>query len=491
MHLELEKLINIAIQDGILNERERQILISKARALGIDEHEFEMTLEGVMSKLQNNNDGLTKNSQIVKCPNCGGLLASLSNVCEFCGFVVNKTTQNGISLEESIKRLENLTVEIKSYPKPTLGKYLLIVLASYLTCGLYLIIHFFVKSKNGSFANLEARCTQQTRLIDTYFGSDSKVKELLALISADIERIKKERKKSNRIAVIGALSIFVFLLIIGFFSEKNEEQKAQENIKIEKKVLSQIDSLILIKNYDQAIIKTNELLLEKDIIQKKSEIQLFQLKMKIDNVIPMIKEQKFEEAALALSQITWNRIENKENADELSNFKKYLDYKKAANEQLPEKNRIIIEDISSLKQSFIPNDSIILAKEAEYKQLKQNAQSLSDSAVGIVGHNKNKYSFSSSNRAKELYRLMHEETDFYIENMEFRKALRTANELYELMQKYPDTPTKDREFDKIIDTIVKSLISDNKYDEAKKYCIEFKSEILKDKTMRNIKQLQN
>ena len=66
MHLELEKLINIAIQDGILNERERQILISKARALGIDEHEFEMTLEGVMSKLQNNNDGLTKNSQIVR-----------------------------------------------------------------------------------------------------------------------------------------------------------------------------------------------------------------------------------------------------------------------------------------------------------------------------------------------------------------------------------------------------------------------------------------
>ena len=41
----LEKLINAALADGELTEKEKQILFKKAEALGIDLDEFEMVLE--------------------------------------------------------------------------------------------------------------------------------------------------------------------------------------------------------------------------------------------------------------------------------------------------------------------------------------------------------------------------------------------------------------------------------------------------------------
>ena len=42
---EVEKLIEMALLDGDLTERERQILLSKAEAMGINLAEFEMVLE--------------------------------------------------------------------------------------------------------------------------------------------------------------------------------------------------------------------------------------------------------------------------------------------------------------------------------------------------------------------------------------------------------------------------------------------------------------
>jgi uncharacterized tellurite resistance protein B-like protein len=42
---QLEKLIEMALLDGVLTEKEKQVLFKKAEALGIDLDEFEMVLE--------------------------------------------------------------------------------------------------------------------------------------------------------------------------------------------------------------------------------------------------------------------------------------------------------------------------------------------------------------------------------------------------------------------------------------------------------------
>ena len=43
--IKLEELIRFAMQDGVVNEKERAILIKKAESLGIDPDEFEMVLD--------------------------------------------------------------------------------------------------------------------------------------------------------------------------------------------------------------------------------------------------------------------------------------------------------------------------------------------------------------------------------------------------------------------------------------------------------------
>lgn len=45
---ELEKIVKIALKDGIITEKEREIIFKKAESLGIDEFEAEMIMEGML-----------------------------------------------------------------------------------------------------------------------------------------------------------------------------------------------------------------------------------------------------------------------------------------------------------------------------------------------------------------------------------------------------------------------------------------------------------
>jgi len=96
----LEKLIELALIDGTLNEKEKQILIRNARELGIDEDEFEMVLEARLFQKQKeiptqfksenseprnvSNDPKPNTNQ--KCTSCGGVLEILNASCPYCGF---------------------------------------------------------------------------------------------------------------------------------------------------------------------------------------------------------------------------------------------------------------------------------------------------------------------------------------------------------------------------------------------------------------------
>jgi len=51
MHAEIIKLVDIALNDGVLTDKEREILLRKANSLGLDLDEFEMYLENRLGKL--------------------------------------------------------------------------------------------------------------------------------------------------------------------------------------------------------------------------------------------------------------------------------------------------------------------------------------------------------------------------------------------------------------------------------------------------------
>lgn len=52
MHPDLEKLISLALADGVVSEKEREIILRKAEKLDLDVDEVEMYLEGQISKKQ-------------------------------------------------------------------------------------------------------------------------------------------------------------------------------------------------------------------------------------------------------------------------------------------------------------------------------------------------------------------------------------------------------------------------------------------------------
>lgn len=110
MHADLEKLLNIALEDGIFSEKEREILFRKAEKLGVDIDEFEMELEGRLSKIKPNNQQTQNKTTLetMKCPNCGSEIPSFSIKCEYCGFEIKNIKANN-----SITKLFEMLNEVE------------------------------------------------------------------------------------------------------------------------------------------------------------------------------------------------------------------------------------------------------------------------------------------------------------------------------------------------------------------------------------------
>jgi hypothetical protein len=93
---QIENLINLALADGELSEKEKQILFKKAEAAGIDLDEFEMVLDAKLFEKQQlikpaapvptaaapKSD---KFGDVKKCPACGAIAQSFQTKCSDCG----------------------------------------------------------------------------------------------------------------------------------------------------------------------------------------------------------------------------------------------------------------------------------------------------------------------------------------------------------------------------------------------------------------------
>lgn len=94
---QLENLIDAALADGVLTEKEKQILFKKAQAMDIDLDEFEMVLDARLVELkkkeareaeqyqiemekakaaQKSAPKSNKYGDIRKCPSCGAMVES-------------------------------------------------------------------------------------------------------------------------------------------------------------------------------------------------------------------------------------------------------------------------------------------------------------------------------------------------------------------------------------------------------------------------------
>lgn len=127
---QLEKLIDLALADGVLEENEKQVLFKKAEAMGVDLAEFEMVLNARLYEKSHTSarggasPSSSKFGDIKKCPACGAMIKSFTAICPECGFEFqNVGTNQGI--ERLFQMLNDIEARAKdeSAPKSIGGAY--------------------------------------------------------------------------------------------------------------------------------------------------------------------------------------------------------------------------------------------------------------------------------------------------------------------------------------------------------------------------------
>ena len=110
----IEQLIKAALTDGVLTEKEKQILFKRAQEQGIDLDEFEMVLDARLvefQKMEKEKMGKSapksnKFGDVRKCPVCGALVPALAVSCVECGYEFT-----GIEASSSAQKLAKLIAD--------------------------------------------------------------------------------------------------------------------------------------------------------------------------------------------------------------------------------------------------------------------------------------------------------------------------------------------------------------------------------------------
>lgn len=127
----IENLIKAALADGVLTEKEKQILFKNAQAEGIDLDEFEMVLDARLVELEKAEKEKAAKSApksdkygtVRKCPACGAIVGAFKGVCPECGFeftevdanLSSKKLYDALSKEHEIKKKQEI---IETFPLP-------------------------------------------------------------------------------------------------------------------------------------------------------------------------------------------------------------------------------------------------------------------------------------------------------------------------------------------------------------------------------------
>lgn len=129
MNPELERLIDFALADGILTDKEKEILYKKAKELNVDIDEFEMILDGKLhvkqKELKQESDikatpinppplqqQSSKEGDLKKCPACGATVQAFKSKCSDCGHEF-RNVQVAKSVKELNKHLQDAANKIR------------------------------------------------------------------------------------------------------------------------------------------------------------------------------------------------------------------------------------------------------------------------------------------------------------------------------------------------------------------------------------------
>lgn len=217
MNPELEKLVEYALSDGYISDKDREVLFRKAQHLGFDTDELEMILEG---KLYEQNK---KKPQPNKCPGCGEILKGISKVCPSCDYVLDTSSKGSTeTLDVSMKKIDNSILGLSYVPTPGASDVFKATILSLITLGLYIIYKKVIKKESlfdanrKGFDSIALMTTTQINQLRQKYGADRQINDYLDNATRQIIDLTKKRDTAS--IKIGALSFGLAALIIYIFS---------------------------------------------------------------------------------------------------------------------------------------------------------------------------------------------------------------------------------------------------------------------------------
>lgn len=234
---ELEGLIDAALADGELTEKEKQILFKKAQAMGVDLDEFEMVLDARLVKYKkaeaekaaSSAPKSNKLGDVKKCPACGAMVQSYQGVCPECGYAFE-----GVDANSSVKELSSLLQReadqgkmekiIDNYPIP-MEKAALLAFVTWLRPQSTDDKNPLSKTYNKKYAE----CINKIRVS---FSTDKELQSFIAYYQEDEKKIKKQNiiklTLKNKWFWIGIGILIILLLFLAPSPTKKIEKALKE-----------------------------------------------------------------------------------------------------------------------------------------------------------------------------------------------------------------------------------------------------------------------
>ena len=160
---ELDDLIKEYLTDGIISAKERQVLLNKAQALGLNVDEVDLYIDAQQQKADQAVAAAVNKRRGKTCPYCGSSIPELTDKCPNCGGNITPEASN--ELEEIIEHLESALVNFKSG-----------------------------EDVDKSKAEVE-RYVRKARM---YYGNNPKIQRLLDEVEAESEAAETEAKKNAK-----------------------------------------------------------------------------------------------------------------------------------------------------------------------------------------------------------------------------------------------------------------------------------------------------
>lgn len=215
---ELEAIIEAALADGVITEKERAVLHKKALLEGVDPDEVDVVIDGRLQQIQKSIDDAKQ--KVRKCPSCGEIIPAMTAVCPSCGQVIDASNADNKALAVYMDKLEASLVKLKENGA---SKY-----------------------NNKVKAELESMIRQGRAM----YGENKKINYLISEVEASIAKFDKAHRNRIILVIVG-LIIALAIVLLGVVKCSQEVARQAEVDRIEAAKQAEANGILLMKGEAQ------------------------------------------------------------------------------------------------------------------------------------------------------------------------------------------------------------------------------------------------